>query len=52
MEKPETRATLSTRHRMKTNKANKNTTQKTKMMSNTDSTKNTGYNPGAREINK
>jgi len=35
-----------TRHRTKTNKT-KNTTQKTKAMSNTDPTKNQGVNPGA-----
>jgi hypothetical protein len=35
MDNPETLATLSTRLRMKTNKT-KNTTQKTKKMSNTD----------------
>ena len=36
------------RHKMKTNKT-KNTTQKTKTMSNTDPTKNPGVNPDARE---
>ena len=39
MDNPETLSTLGTRHRTKTNKT-KNTTQKTKKMSNTDPTKN------------
>ena len=39
-----------TRHRTKTNqKKEKNTTQKTKKMNNTDPTKNRGVNSGARE---
>jgi hypothetical protein len=37
------------RHKMKTNKT-KNTTQKTKNMSNVDSTNKTGVNPGAGKI--
>jgi len=39
MENPETQAILGTRNRTKTNKT-KNTTQKTKKMSNMDPTKN------------
>ena len=45
---PETQATLSTRHRMKTNKT-KNTTQKTKKMSNTNPPNKTGMNPSTQE---
>jgi hypothetical protein len=50
MNNPETQETLDTRHRTKTKKATtKNTTQKTKMMSNTDPVKKQGANAGARE---
>jgi hypothetical protein len=44
MDKPETRLTSGTRHRAKTNKAKKTTTQKNKNMSNTDPTKKTTLN--------
>ena len=49
MNNRETLATIDTRHKTKTNKT-KNTSQKTKNMSNVDSTNKTGVNPGAREI--
>jgi hypothetical protein len=49
----ETQATLDTRHiqhwTQNKGKQNKNTTQKTKKMNNTDPTKKPGVNPGARE---
>ena len=41
MDNPEISATLGARHRIKTNKTNKNTTLKTKKINNTDPTKNT-----------
>ena len=48
MDNPHTHAPLGTRHRTKTNKT-KNTTQKTKGMSNTDPTKKPEVNPGVSE---
>jgi len=49
MGNPETQATLSTKHRMKTQKKqNKSTTQKRKKM-NKDPAQKLGMNPGARE---
>ena len=48
MNNSETQATLDTRHRMKTNKIK--TQQKTKKMSNTDTTKNLWVNPGVQKL--
>ena len=45
MDNSKTLATLGTKYRRKTNKT-KNTTQKTKQMSNTDPNKKTDINPG------
>ena len=48
MDNLETPATSGTRHRTKTNKINLQ--QKTKKMSNTDTTKNLGVNPGVQQL--
>ena len=49
MDNPETQATVGTRHRTKTNKAKMQ--QKTKKMSNTETTKNLGVGPGVQHRN-